>query len=399
MSVVVAVVVVVLLLFAPAPSAASSAAGRPVTWHVCTMVRRDARFLPEWLEYHSLQGASSFTIYDHGSSDDARELGRTVAAYTAGRDAEPLSALSIELVGWPPHTRAEGAMLSAQRRWADPREGRWMRDAVSHCRKSATVGGNPIGCQVAAQADCVARFGRRAAFLSFTDTDEFFLAPPGGRNRSSSSSSSTVVEALSALKRDNPTAEAFYMPSTTFGSGGLAAIPAGALVVETFTRRAPFEELGDDAEGITASLPACSQRTRSFPDRTMCTVDHGKPIYAGRKAAFRVGGGGGDFAERFRTVPVPSVTVPRNGRIRLLHFQHRGLDDLAARGKLWGKGLNVEQARGAPEFWNAVEDRVLAGDAALIATLRERIKLRFAALADGGGGGHGGGGGEGGPTS
>lgn len=309
------------------------------------MIKRDARFLAEWLEFHhSLAGASSFTVYDH-SSVDAPELGRVLAAYVgphqrrsggAAASADPW----LELVAWPPHTRAEAALLAGQRVWSHPGEARLMRQGLEHCRAVMRGGGNPIGCQEAARADCFARHGHHAAFLAFIDTDEFVVAPRGA-----------ALAALSDLRRAHPGAAAFYLPSITWGSSHLTDLPAGRLVVETFTRRAPFEELGDDAAAMTRRIANCSVRTRSYPNRTLCTVDHGKHIYANRSAVFDMsdaGGGGGGrrgFVERLRGLPLAAVTVPRGGPLRMHHYQHRGLADLAARGADWGKSLNVEQAQ------------------------------------------------------
>jgi len=353
-----------------ASSGSTAAALGSTSWHVCTQIRSDARFLMEWIEFTSLMGATSFTIYDHSSRDSA-ELGPVIAAYTGAHTLGRSRVPDVEVIGWPPHTRVEGEALAAQRHWLHPKEATYMREGLDYCRRAVKdVHHNPIGCQIAAKADCLARHSRHHSFLSFHDTDEFFF-----------SSAPSVIGALQQLKRQHPAAQAVYMPSITFGSMRLQRLPPGALVVETLTRRAPFEELGDAAAKITASIRNCSLPTTSFPDRTLCTVDHGKHIYTNRSAVFVVDDGPTKgFMERFQNVPFVSLPLSRVGPVRLLHYQHRGLADLAARGKLWGKSLNVEQAEGAPDFWNAVEDRTVAGNATLVRLLRRNTARRLARL-------------------
>lgn len=344
--------------------------GSPATWHMCTMIRMDARFLMEWIEFHIIMGVTSFTIYDH-QSRDATELGKVMAAYTG-----PHSAVRVEFMGWPPHTRADGSLLAAQRHWQDPHEAEYMLAALANCRDfHLEKAPNVFGCQVAARADCLARNKQHHTFVSFTDTDEFFFGRP------------SAAKALLLLHEHHPQADSFYIPSITFGSMLLEGVPDGALVIETFSRRAPFVELGDDVKAVTQSISACSKRSTEFPSRTMCTVDHGKFIYVNRTYIFQVGGksplewsGLADFTWHFDHAPSRVQHVERNGTLREFHYQHRGEKDLAKRGELWGKRLNIEQALAAPEFWNAVEDQTLSGNTTLIQLLRANIARRMALI-------------------
>lgn len=41
---------------------------------ICSMVRNEARYLPEWLAFHRLQGVGLFRIYDDQSTDGTAEL-------------------------------------------------------------------------------------------------------------------------------------------------------------------------------------------------------------------------------------------------------------------------------------------------------------------------------------
>lgn len=40
---------------------------------VCTMVRNVAKFLPEWISYHTAIGVEQFFLYDNGSEDELVE--------------------------------------------------------------------------------------------------------------------------------------------------------------------------------------------------------------------------------------------------------------------------------------------------------------------------------------
>jgi hypothetical protein len=41
---------------------------------ICIILKNEARFLPEWLEYHLLLGFQHFYIYDNGSTDNLRDI-------------------------------------------------------------------------------------------------------------------------------------------------------------------------------------------------------------------------------------------------------------------------------------------------------------------------------------
>jgi hypothetical protein len=41
---------------------------------VCTLTHEESRYLPEWIEFHRLQGVDHFVVYDDGSAAPARNL-------------------------------------------------------------------------------------------------------------------------------------------------------------------------------------------------------------------------------------------------------------------------------------------------------------------------------------
>lgn len=52
----------------------------PDTLSVCAIVKNETAYLPEWIEYHKLQGVDRFYIYDNGSTDDIKGC---LAPYTS----------------------------------------------------------------------------------------------------------------------------------------------------------------------------------------------------------------------------------------------------------------------------------------------------------------------------
>ncbi|EKX54372.1 hypothetical protein GUITHDRAFT_58574, partial [Guillardia theta CCMP2712] len=41
---------------------------------LCCIIRDEARYLEEWIEYSRMIGVNHFFLYDHGSKDDTREI-------------------------------------------------------------------------------------------------------------------------------------------------------------------------------------------------------------------------------------------------------------------------------------------------------------------------------------
>jgi hypothetical protein len=97
----------------------------PVPLAICAIFRNEARYLPEWIEFHQRQGADRFYLYDNDSDDGWQEA---LAPY---RDV-------IELHPWP----------------------------------------KPRG-QLAAYGDCIRRHRWDSRWIAFIDVDEFLFSPAG----------------------------------------------------------------------------------------------------------------------------------------------------------------------------------------------------------------------------
>jgi glycosyl transferase family 92 len=97
----------------------------PVTLAVGAIFKDEARYLPEWIEFHLRQGVERFYLYENNSSDDWEEA---LAPY---QDV-------VELHRWPRHPG-----------------------------------------QFAAYADCLDRHRRDTRWIAFIDIDEFLFSPTG----------------------------------------------------------------------------------------------------------------------------------------------------------------------------------------------------------------------------
>ena len=149
------------------------------------MVRNQAHALPEWLDFHVLQGVDLFVFYDNNSTDDTRAV---LGAYG------PL----VRTVAWA----------------APP----------------ACAAGRLSECQELAFNDCVDSVRDRTQWVGVFDVDEFLFSTAG-----------RLVDAL------DPRATGYEFTGYQFGTNGFAtaADHGQRLVLENYLYRAP--ESGDPA--------------------------------------------------------------------------------------------------------------------------------------------------------
>lgn len=160
----------------------SLAARSNITHHrlaVCAVVKNELSYLPEWIAYHRMMGATLFRFYDTGSNDGTVEFLQSLR-----RD------MPIELIHWAPET---------------PRR-RWQTDAYSDAARHLTG---------------------RASFVAFIDPDEFIVTAGGV----------SIPETLDSF---GPDLKAIASNQRIFGSGGQTTRTSG-LVIERFTKRAPLD--------------------------------------------------------------------------------------------------------------------------------------------------------------
>ena len=146
---------------------------------VCAVVKNELSYLPEWIAYHQLRGATLFRFYDTGSNDGTIEF---LQARSRG--------LPIEIIHWAPET---------------PRP-QWQKEAFTDAAQS---------------------LAGRASFVAFLDPDEFIVTASGA----------SVPDTLESF---GPDLKALASNQRPFGSGGQTTRTPG-LVIERFTMRAPLD--------------------------------------------------------------------------------------------------------------------------------------------------------------
>ena len=145
-----------------------------------TVVRDEAPYMKEWIEYHLLAGANHFYICDHESPDNLKEV------------LQPYI------------------------------------DAGLVTYFISTVEGAP---QVDAYNDAIKKYKFLCRYMAFVDCDEFIFPK----------SKPTISEVLDDILKDNPQAGAVGINWHCFGSNFQEKADYSRGVMERFTRRAPTE--------------------------------------------------------------------------------------------------------------------------------------------------------------
>jgi Glycosyltransferase family 92 len=143
---------------------------------ICAIVKDEAPYIKEWVEFHASQGVSEFLLYDNGSGDGLSDI---VASIRGG--------IKPNLVPWD--------------------------NRISW-----------IHTQRAAYSDAIRRLFTRVEFVAFIDVDEFLYSPEG-------------LQLPTVLSGYSPTVGAVGVNQLVFGSSG-AVRYSSEPVLQRFTRRA-----------------------------------------------------------------------------------------------------------------------------------------------------------------
>lgn len=189
------------------------------------IMKDEADYIAEWIEFHRLVGARAFYIYDNGSSDESAGIARH-------------------------HIGADGVLM--------PFAGRY-HDAIFK---------RNINPQPFAYAHAIANFGANYRWMAFIDIDEFII-PKSGDN----------IEQI--LDRELSGEVNIALPWAMFGTGGHIENPGG-LTIESYTARYdetlfwpkaryPFKHILDpcEAKHVHIHLPTTKR------DGDLCSNDVG----------------------------------------------------------------------------------------------------------------------------
>ncbi|HEX5665788.1 MAG TPA: glycosyltransferase family 92 protein [Hyphomicrobium sp.] len=179
---------------------------------VC-IVKNESAYIGEWLQFHILQGATDFFIYDNGSTDDTLEVARK---YSAGANCT--------IIPW---------------------------------RTFAIADEHPFSIQSLAYGHALCNFGPHLRRMAFIDIDEFLFSPSGAQ--------------LPAVLNELEHLPSIAVPWLNFGPNGHQTRPQG-LVIENYTECAPHPLLAGQRsllryKSIVDPLQVAAMASHIFPLR------------------------------------------------------------------------------------------------------------------------------------
>ncbi|KAJ8328631.1 hypothetical protein QVD99_002897 [Batrachochytrium dendrobatidis] len=135
---------------------------------VTTMIHNKARFVPEWIEFHLLQGFDRFVIYDDASTDGLKAI------------LDPYIQMDVvEYIRWPEDGEA------VHNSEAGPRvfDTKFQQDTFNtmyklYCLNRPKRGSLHAhgGCQKSSAIDTIARYRHKSVWVLHADIDEFFYS-------------------------------------------------------------------------------------------------------------------------------------------------------------------------------------------------------------------------------
>ena len=173
---------------------------------IIAIVRGEAEFLREWIEFHLMMGVEHFVIYDNGGDEPTRDI---LANYSGSG--------AVTRIPWPDLAELRG-------NWRDT-------DFVS--------------IQELAYGNCARRFQNRIDWLMKIDVDEFVYP--------AAVAAGSVADVLRELDRERVLG--LEIPMRNFGSSGHEQRPDG-LVIENYTRCQDRLSPGSKSIGNTRFLSA-----------------------------------------------------------------------------------------------------------------------------------------------
>ena len=241
---------------------------------VCAIIRGEARFLVEWIEFHLMMGVQHFIIYDNGLEPETKKI---LMRYEALKQ--------VTRIPWP---NIEPAAL----RRADNDGSR-----VPHWRRERL--------QLVAYGDCVRRYAGQFDWLLKIDLDEFIFPV--------SEQYTSVHDVLRTLERNKFLS--LRVPLLQFGSSGYHKSPEG-LVIENYIR----------------CEREISRSTKTIGNTDMIATDCSVKIHTYRYRALKIlqGWVAGSPREMHRRVT--------GAILRINHYRTKSREDHLLKGKVNAQG-------------------------------------------------------------
>ncbi|KAL8283337.1 hypothetical protein RQP46_005747 [Phenoliferia psychrophenolica] len=329
----------------------SSSSSPPQSYNLtlCALVPSEARFLPEWLLYHSLLGVERFALYDTSAAgavgaeeidalaDEIEESGKGEAAPKAAEIKAGIgrTASGLDLSGkiWPDR-------IAGLERWIE--QGvvtfHWMK--FKDTKKARSFHEEMMN-------HCSATYSSSTNFLAHLDVDEFIILSdtlygtnvPYQESPSSTSTTTTTTDTDPPAKTttdlawryplhdflDKPNAKeaaCIPIPQLRFRNVGVKTLPAGDGVLNIQTRRDVIDSAHRDLPEKTLLHTAFTASFVHFDGPHSCRVDSSTPTPEGLTREIRDSQGevlqsGGVFkSTRLPTEP-----------LAIAHFFQRDLTD------------------------------------------------------------------------
>lgn len=147
---------------------------------VCAIFQDEAPYLKEWIEFHKIQGAEHFYLYNNNSTDDFRDV---LDPYIHNHE--------VTLIEWP-KTYSDGD-----------------RNAWDQIQRGAYM-------------DCMQRFGEDNRWIAVIDIDEFLFCPKG--------------EKLTHFLEEYRSFAGVGVNWRMFGTSHIEELPSGAVLIEQLTQ-------------------------------------------------------------------------------------------------------------------------------------------------------------------
>lgn len=156
---------------------------------ICAIFRDEASYLKEWIEFHKLQGATHFFLYNNNSLDDYLKV---LNPY--------INDNTVTLIEW------NYSYKTVEKGDAIP----W------------------LSIQTGAYNDCLKKYGKLTKWLAVIDIDEFLFCPSG--------------KTLPLFLKGYESYAGLCVNWLLFGTSNLPSLPSNSLMIESLTRCAPNDE-------------------------------------------------------------------------------------------------------------------------------------------------------------
>lgn len=275
----------------------------------CTCVRNDVPYLPEWIEFHRLQGFSKFFVFNDASNDHVELLEKLYDQKFPGRKF-------VQVFG---HDSPGN-----------------QQPAYKKCQDYALAG--------------------KFDWVAVLDSDEFWYSPINVTVsqfiESSVDYNVGVIEVAQMRFGTSGQLRRFSYSLTADAKRVTLVNPDGIqLITKTHVHRGPYTFMGEPAERISQSITNCSKPAKD--GWLMCHTTQ-----LDRKSMWRPDAPTGEITPHFPvTIDSKYVTFrPSVNSLRGNHYYYRSVDDAIKKSADWRKPDPSDGVISVKDYWNFIKD-------------------------------------------